>query len=77
LCGRGKIASKSYSRPETGDLVYVLEGIRHKTGLVISVSGTPWHKHIEDWMYYILMEDGTIKKMRGWRVERIQSSKDR
>tara|TARA_B100000242_G_C42820440_1_gene381286 strand:- start:16 stop:180 length:165 start_codon:yes stop_codon:yes gene_type:complete len=49
----------------------VLEGIRHQTGLVVRVEGSIWHKHIEDWTYYILMEDGKIRKLRGWRVEKV------
>ena len=75
--GRRTIDNKEYYRPEIGDLVYVLEGIRHKTGIVIAVDGSLWHKHIQDWFYYILMENGTIEKRRGWRVERIQPIKDR
>ena len=77
MCGRGKIEDRSYIRPELGDLVYVLEGIRTKTGIVVGVDGSIWHKHIGDWSYYILVEDGCIKKLRGWRVEKIQSGKNR
>ena len=75
MCGRRKIGEKLYERPAVGDLVYILDGIRHKTGLVINVSGSIWHKHIEDWEYTILVDDGTVKKMRGWRVERIRAIK--
>ena len=35
-----------------------------------------YHKHIEDWFYYILMENGDIKKRRGWRVEKVEFLND-
>jgi len=54
-----------------------MEGIKHETGIVVSIDGTIWHKHIEDWFYYILMANGKIKKLRGWRVEKVESIKDR
>ena len=76
MCGRKTIAGKKYERPEIGDLVYVIEGIRHNTGIVVSIEGTIYHKHIEDWFYYILMEDGEIKKRRGWRVEKVEFLND-
>lgn len=53
--------------------MYVLEGTRHVVGLVVAIDGSPWHKHIQDWKYYILMPDGKIKKLRGWRVEKIKN----
>ena len=57
--------------------MYVLDGIRHMTGIVIKIEGSIWHKHIEDWSYHILMENGDIKKMRGWRVEKVEQIDDR
>lgn len=74
--GRGIIKSWIYNDPKMGDLVYVLEGSKHEIGLVIAIDGSPWHKHIQDWQYYILMPDGNIRKLRGWRVERIGSCED-
>ena len=76
MCGRGTIADKEYERPEIGDLVYVLEGIRHETGIIVSIEGSIYHKHIEDWFYYILMDNGDIKKKRGWRVEKVKFLED-
>ena len=74
--GRRDIKSWSYNEVNLGDLVYVLEGTRHEIGLVVGIKGTPWHKHIRDWQYYILMPDGTIRNLRGWRVERIRGGQD-
>ncbi len=56
--------------------MYVLDGIRHMTGIVVKIEGSIWHKHIEDWSYHILMENGDIKKMRGWRVEKVEQIDD-
>lgn len=54
--------------------MYVLVGTKHKIGLIVSIDGSLWHKHIEDWLYYVLMPNGEILKLRGWRVEKVRSS---
>tara|TARA_B100000282_G_C31577239_1_gene419379 strand:- start:495 stop:671 length:177 start_codon:yes stop_codon:yes gene_type:complete len=58
-------------------LVWIIEGCHHKIGVVVSIDGSPWHKHIQDWSYYILTEEGFIVKKRGWRVETIQGCENK
>ncbi len=48
-----------------------MEGIKHELGIVVALDGSVWHKHIQDWSYYILMPNNKIIKKRGWRVERV------
>ena len=73
MCGRGKIDNKNHlGRPSVGDLVYVTKGIRHKIGIVVSVDATIWHKHVQDWYYYIMIPNSNIIKERGWNVEKIK-----
>ena len=73
MCGRRKIENISRAdQPVVGDLVYVTKGIRHKIGIIIAVDATIWHKHIQDWYYYIMIPDSSIIKQRGWNVEKIK-----
>ena len=44
-------------------MVYVLEGINLNVGLVVNIQGSIYHKHIEDWYYYILMSDNKVIKV--------------
>mgnify|MGYP003630569295 CR=1 FL=1 len=70
------IKIKKYNNPKLGDLVYVLEGNKYEIGIVVAIDGSLWHKHIQDWSYYILVPSGKIKKIKGSRVEKIRFSKD-
>ena len=56
---------------QIGDLIYILDGARNITGLIVGLAyGTPYHQWERDWAWFVLVE-GDIRKYKGWRLQRI------